>query len=989
MKAFAITLLMGMSTLAWGEPGDLPTAISEYQKQDWQVEDGLPQGNIRALAQRHGGPLLVGTSGGLVSFDGLHFTPVKVDDKDEVANEPINALLFSHTGDLWIGTDDRGIIRKRGQTSVEFSENAGLHQERVRRMLEDRSGVIWVATQNGIERIVEDKVECLTALGVVSGDITSPFAEDGYGGVFIVTSKGIFLWRHSDVQPFPVGHDELGGVTATYGDGKGSVWIGRAQGLLQLVFNATGHYSERVQKGIHAPVTTLLQDRDGYVWVGTRNDGICRISNSSVAHWRTRDGLPDETIRSLFADDEGDLWIGTIGGGLSRWRKAVLVPFGTPEGVPQSVAANVLGDSRGNLWLGTWGSGLLRIRQGHLQQEHLPGTPLLVPIRALAEDGRGDVWIGTWFNGLYRYDGTRFQHFLIGTESPANAISALLSDRHGALWVGTYKGLVRFAKGIPQKNAGELFLANKLVTSIKETTDSKLMVGTFTGLYLLDGSSVQEITHSNGLSNPFILSVSVDSVGGVWVGTQAGGIDYIHGGSVIHLGTEKGMPDFPVFSVLDDGHGSLWMSTPRGLLRVPVEQIHAVAEGKRATVDTVLLGRNDGMRSSECSSVSQPSAARAKDGTLWFATAKGFVHTSGSSEPQPIDAPVVHIQGFTIDNTPLLASDHLTVSPGASDLRFEFGTIRLSNPQQIQFRYKLDGYDRDWTVKRARHAEYKQLPPGHYRLLVAARDEGMKGVPWSEAATVDVEKLPFFYQTIWFYFLLTTCVASLVLLLFRRHLAQVKARMAMIIEERNRIAGEWHDSLLADFAAISWQLEATKEKFTVHSSDATSSLDLARNMVKHCQAEARRIIWDLRDRSKTVGSLSEVLSEKLGALKDNAGINAEITVSGTEAPLPQLATHHLACICQEAVSNAIRHAAPKHIEVGLEYTEKGVKLSVKDDGHGFPPSRSHASVDGHFGLLVMQERVQKLGGHLEVRSAVGTGTEILVDVPAAYGAISK
>src|SRR5262249_22446647 len=156
-------------------------ALSEYQKHEWHVEDGLPQGNIRTIAQKPDGALLIGTGGGMVSFDGLRFTAVQVDGQDENATEPVNALLYARNGSLWTGTDDRGVIPRTSQRSAAVSETAGLSQERVRALYQDSSGVIWVATQNGVERIVSDssgdRVECLPALGIVPGDITTPFAE--------------------------------------------------------------------------------------------------------------------------------------------------------------------------------------------------------------------------------------------------------------------------------------------------------------------------------------------------------------------------------------------------------------------------------------------------------------------------------------------------------------------------------------------------------------------------------------------------------------------------------------------------------------------------------------------------------------------------------------------------------------------------------------------------------------------------------------------
>jgi signal transduction histidine kinase/ligand-binding sensor domain-containing protein len=982
MNSFVIISSVLLSTWVSALPGSPTTALSEYQKQDWQVEDGLPQSNVRAIAQVPGGPLLIGTSGGLVSFDGLHFSPIKVDASDDLANEPINALLISHAGLLWIGTDDRGVVRQKGKETIALSEDSGFHQERIRALAEDQSGTIWVATQNGVERIRNEKIERLTSLGLISGDITSPFAEDGRGNMFILTSKGLFLWRPSGVQSFPF-HNHLGDVTAAYSRGKDTVWIGFSGGLVTLTVQPDGSYTQTQQQNIRGPVRVLLQDSDGYVWAGTRDHGLCRVSPRGLAYWSVNEGLSDHTIRSLFEDDEGDIWIGTMNGGMSRWRKSTLIPFGETEGLPSDFAANVLGDRRSDLWLGTWGHGLLRIHDGKLERERT-GAALSDPIRALAEDKLGNVWIGTWFSGLYRYNGKGFQHFLIGTESPANAVSALLIDKEGALWVGTYKGLIRFWNGIPGKNRGEVFLADKLITSIQEVSEGSIIVGTFSGLYMLTGLTVHEITKEDGLSSPFILSTSTDSLGGVWVGTKAGGVDFIRGQRAIHIAPESGIPAYPVSSVLDDGSGMLWISTTRGLLRVPVKEMHDLVDGNRQTVDAVLLGKSDGMRSSECRGVGQPAATRMQDGTLWFTTSKGFVHTRTSALPFSAAPLEVRIEGLSLDNTLLPPSGQVTLAPGMSDLEFEFDATRLANPYHLQFRYKLDGYDRDWTLARGRHAHYRRLPPGHYRFLVSARDAGMA---WDDKlATVFVEQKPFFYQTWWFYAAIGITLTGAIVALFLMRVARIKGRMSMVIEERNRIAREWHDTLMAGFAAISWQLEATKERFLAESSESFSSLNLARNMVRHCQAEARRIIWDLRDGTEPVGPLSRILSRELDRMSGRLDVPTHFRVHGEEASLTPADMHHLVCICQEAVTNAIRHAAPKTIEVGLEYHAARIMLSVKDDGHGFQLTPPAASQHGHFGITVMQERAQKLGGRLQVHSSPGSGTEILVEVPTPTGA---
>ena len=972
------TILILLPFAAAARPNNPPVAISEYQKQEWHVEDGLSQSNVRAIIQAGSRELLLGNSEGITSFDGLHFAPWKVGSADGNANEPVNALLISRTGDLWIGTDDRGVIRQRGNSAVAVSENAGFHHERIRALFEDPAGPIWVATHNGIELITGDKIQYFEQLGLVPGDITQPFGQAADGRTFIVTAKGLFLGNSSGIEPFTLSHRELGNATAAYGDGSGVVWIGRSRGLTKLTPDGRGGYREQKLPAVHGPVTALISDHDANVWVGTKAHGVCRVSSDgTTSHWTTENGLSDDTIRTFLEDDEGNLWIGTLSGGLSRWRRSTLVPFGTPEGLPNSFAANVLADRRGDIWLGTWGSGLLRIRKGKLQQERLEGSPHTDPIRSLSEDPQGNIWIGTWFDGVYRYDGNSFQHFLTGRESPSNAISCIRVDSRGALWLGTYRGLLRYEAGIPEKGKGTLFLPETIITSFTEDRDGSLIVGTFKGLYRVRDAKVEAITEQDGLSNTFILSVSADSQGGIWVGTKGGGIDLIRGHQALHVPPAAGIPAYPVSSVLDDGHGMLWMSTTRGLLRVPLGQLQEFVAGSRRTVDSYLLGRNDGMRSSECGGTSQPPATRTRDGILWFATAKGFVHTDPTAENFRLPPLEARITGFQIERSDVPAAPAISLVPGIREFSLQFDAIRLSNPSQVQYRYKLEGYDPDWTTTSGHRAIYRHLAPGRYRFLASAHDAGQ---PWSAVvAETAVVQEPFFYQRTAFYFVTLLLAGGIVMALFRWRIARIKGRIRVVMEERNRISREWHDTLMASLAAISWQLESTRDRLDKNQMEAELSLEIARNMVRHSQTEARRIIWDLQDEAAPMGALSEVLSKVLDGMSTRSNLNAKLRVSGPEALLSPVAIHHLSCICQEAVANAARHGLARDIQVRLEYRDSCVTLSIKDNGCGFVTA--NGGIPGHFGLSVMEDRARKLGGDLKIASRPGAGCEVVVEVP--------
>ncbi len=298
-----------------------------------------------------------------------------------------------------------------------------------------------------------------------------------------------------------------------------------------------------------------------------------------------------------------------------------------------------------------------------------------------------------------------------------------------------------------------------------------------------------------------------------------------------------------------------------------------------------------------------------------------------------------------------------------------------------EFRYRLVGYDSEWKSTRMHTVHYQQLAPGRYRFEVQERKNGED---WrSHSVTLSIGEQPQLYQTWYFYLVLLLLAVALPVYLYRRRVQMMKGHIGIVLEERNRIARECHDTLMAGFAAISWQLEATAKLF--HDGDlvgtpVAKSCELARSMVAHCQAEARRIIWDLRDSDEVTNILSQALTRTLAANHTREVIETTLDVEGDEMPLAPGCVHHLVCIGQEAITNAIRHADPTQINVRLKYENDALSLSIRDNGRGFYSSDRSAARHGHFGIPVMEERARKLGGTFRLQTQVGNGTEVMVKV---------
>lgn len=327
------------------------------------------------------------------------------------------------------------------------------------------------------------------------------------------------------------------------------------------------------------------------------------------------------------------------------------------------------------------------------------------------------------------------------------------------------------------------------------------------------------------------------------------------------------------------------------------------------------------------------------------------------------------------------AGQEIHLNPGTSDVVFFFDALTAPGPAAaVEFRYRMAEYDGDWSVTRDKIAHYRHLPAGSYSFEVQAHTAGR---PWATpVANLPLEQGHFYYQTWYFYTLLALAFAALAIETLRQRDQLLKGQIAMVLEERNRIARDCHDTLMAGFAAISWQMEATSRLLSGAgdlTERAAQSCELARKMVNHCQADARRIIWDLRDSDEITNLLSQALSRALGFNSMRERPQIDFTVEGEEIPIAPTAVHHLVCIGQEAVTNAIRHSGSSVVCVRLKYDSDCLNLAVRDNGRGFQVP-SPGVRNGHFGIPVMQERSRKLGGRFRIQTSPDSGTEVSLNV---------
>ncbi len=936
------------------------------------MENGLPHNYVFTIQRAPDGYLLVGTDEGLARFDGMRFTSYDLDPWLGLSKKWILSMLIARDGSIWTGTFDGKLYQWRnGNVVTQFDEGSSIFD-----IAEDSSGRIWASTRDGVIRLrnqnttSEHQIELRrppdTAWNVLT---VSPD-----GAIWVVTMDGLYRSDGDALKCVARSGSRYGQIFSVR-SGAGSVLVGTSRGLYLVADRDGGGTLERVS-GVPGPVVASLQDRDGNIWAGTWGKGLYRRNAKGIQQWSSRDGLADDFVRQLYEDNSGNLWVGLRGGGLNRWKNPTLVPFGIEEGLQGDYASTVTVDPKGRTWLGTWRGGLYRFN-GKLLPQPTPVSTLFFTVRTLAFDKAGHVWTGNW-EGLSCWDGTRYTHFA-GPETPYHHISVILFDRKQRLWIATSdNGLFLFPRGRPEGTAVAHLLSHTEITSLVEDASGKLWVGTPAGAGWISGSDADSYHQLPKTRGEAFTGLSLDVQQRVWGCTLGGSLWKLDANGGESLGANAGLPGYPLYLAIDDGRGAMWISTPRGILRIPTERIQQAMRGVLRRVDYRIFDREDGMRTIECHHQSQPAGTRDANGFLWFPTSRGFVRIDPKVIYQPARARDVRIEELTEDGeaAPL---ENSRFAPGPHAIEIRFTALEFSSPQKLRFRYRMEGLEQDWNWDRgSRLARYTRLLPGRYAFQVmAAIGDG----PWSQAQTLDIEQAPEFYQTKWFEILMVMAGLAAATLIFRWQMHLFRQRYFAVTAERNRIACEWHDTLLAGFSAISLQLEAALLDRGQMSERVREILNVTRKIVQHYRAEVRRVIWDLRESATGEKTLQKAVATALHQTVEGRGIAYELNVTGAETDLSKEVEHNLLRVCQEALSNAVRHGMPKRVRISLQYADAGITMRVEDDGSGFDPEAIRVLENGHFGLTIMQERMRRFGGTLILKSAPGKGTVVEASLP--------
>ena len=790
---FMHSYIWGQKVVPMGKPIVRPAGV-KYNFHNYNIEEGLPQTQIRKIIQDHNGNIWIGTFGGGVSkFDGKTF--VTYSDKDGLANNVVRSILEDQQGNIWFATNGGGVSKFNGQYFINFTTKEGLASNFVWSILQDHKGQIWCGATGGGVSIYKEGGS-FTVMGKERGlpfiTVISMY-EDKKNNIWLGTF-GAGLYKFDGEKFIDFTKDTYLKDKKIYSiieDRNGTIWIANNKGLSKYDATQPGKFLDLTENEEFGskPISSIMEDKKGNLWMGSFGNGIIKYDGKSFSRFTEKVGLKGDLIETLLEDREGNLWFGTDGEGITKLIEQGFLHYGENEGLTNISVKSILEDHNKTMWLGTQGVGLFKYNgktfEKYTTKEGLSGNN----IRSIIEDRDQNIWFGTEDGGICKYDWNKISQFTETQGLLKNFIFTLAEDLHGNIWAATNGG--GLAKYDPGKTGEKPFvhfttkegLNNDDVRTVFSDHKGKIWVGTGFGVSSFDpensaipGNFFTPITQKEWEKNMAVWSIAEDSKHNLWFGSYGGGICKYDGVRFTYFTTSEGLINNSIASLVIDKKDNIWVGTIAG-----ISKVFPLPGNSQSRLDSTLgfytkyagygirnYGRLEGVSAIECN---KGASSVDSQGNIWLGTTRELIRFSPEEDKINMLEPLTHLtnlkifyekfeikikdslfkKDITYDGLPGFypLPTNLVLPYDKNFITFEFIGISMKIPEKVRYQWKLEGFNDQWSPESAKNeATYSFLAPGKYRFLVkACNDEGI----WNKVPiSYSFEITPPWWQTLAF-----------------------------------------------------------------------------------------------------------------------------------------------------------------------------------------------------------------------------------------------
>jgi ligand-binding sensor domain-containing protein/cbb3-type cytochrome oxidase subunit 3 len=934
----------------------------------FSTKDGLPNNYIMCIKEDKNGHLWIGTNNGLSEYNGIKFKNYTIIKNEEII---VYDLDFDKKNNLWIASN-KGLIKYDGKTFVNISKEINDKQIAINTILCSRNNSIYYANANGIFQLISknNTYELIKYKNITQ---VNCIREDAKNKIWIGTySNG--LWFSTGNKFTKISNSDLINKAVVWKinfDRKNNILLSTlSNGVIEFnpINNEINNLTEK--EGLaNNHVRCALQDKFGNYWYGTSGGGISNYFGKMFTTYDKSNGLGGNFIYSIFTDSKNRTWIGNSNMGVSIYDSLKFTKIDESNGFVNQKIKAINEDNYGNIYLGTEGDGLY-IFQNHkfdkidkLNHQY---------IRYIEKDKEGNMWIASAGNGLYeiipstKNNGKNYiiKHFTLNDKLIGNRITALHSDKRNRVWYST-------------ENDGISFIENEIPSNISITT-------------------------KNGLPDNSIRCMKEDNYGKLWIGTANGiaTID-IYKNLKTTSDFKNKLTSDNIYLITFDTKENIMIGSESGIDYLKLDEKRKLKEVKH-------YSKGDGFVGIE---TCQNSVFNNSDGTIWFGTINGLTKYNPSNLIKNESETVTNITDVklfynSIINTPYkkFVGDwnhvkFIELPYNKNHLTFDISGINFSNPDAVKYKWKLEGFDNDWSpASNQRSVTYSNIPSGTFTFKVVSCNEDDVWNLNPQKITIIIHK-PFWKQW-WFIICTIIILVGIIWWILKQREANIKKK-----------ANEAQQKLIMEKELIELEHKALRLQMNPHfifnalnsiqSQIGTNNEQNARFYLAKFSKLMRQILDNSRNSLITLKDEIDMLENYLLIEKfcnDNKfeySITIDENLETDFIKIPPM-------ILQPFVENAIKHGMKYlqdkkgQIDLMLVESENEIVCTITDNGIGRKKSaelnkNSRDAFHKSTALIVTEERLNLLKNNsasnsiniidLYDENGNATGTKVEVKIP--------
>jgi signal transduction histidine kinase/ligand-binding sensor domain-containing protein len=981
-------------------PFDPSKPLSDLSITQWTAEDGLSSNNTTSVFQSSEGLLWITSFNGFMTFDGERFETYDRNTLSFLETDGFYSVIESNKI-IYIASQGSGLIQYKEGVFSSYQPAFGKMPKSIRSLLKTRSGEIIIGGSNaGLFRMKRDSIHEVQHADL-KGATVMALLEDNEGTIWIATDgNGLFSLTGQTLRHYT----RQDGLTSNSVEGlalspEGILFAGTERGMLS--YRSEDHFV-RYPETENYHINALWVDEWSTVWIGTEK-GLLRynLKQPKPELLLSKNNIDFVRVTDIVKDKEENLWLTSNRSGLIRLKETNITNIQTP--LISSKRVNIVKEGlRGTLLIGTDANQIDIFENDRWRTQPIKILAGGNGVRDIFEESARSLWLATYSGIIHIQDGKETV-YSTAQGMPADDFRTILKDRRGNFWFASRSGgLVKFKDGkileVYHQNNG---LESNYVLAVTELANGNIAVGTHSG--------GMTIISPDGKTNTFhlrkddagilLFNIDQDKQGRIWVMANTGPVAF-HDDSLRAIALQPDAKGKTYFDFVDDENGNFWITTSVGVMRIEKQNLIDQVEGKPGEIPFQLVDDKDGMNNKECTGATR--SLRSVSGKLYIPTLGGVCVINPVNQRRNTIVPTIRISHFLSDTLEHNTYQHnQKIKAGTLRYSFQFSALSFTAPERNRFRYRLEGFDNDWSpMKSEGTVEYTNLPPGTYTFhVIGSNDNNL----WNEkGAALRFTVEPFFYQTYWFYGLLIVLISGLLFSIYQWRMRLVQKQnqaLQKVNTELDRFVYSASHDLRSPLSSILGLINVARKD---ENQDKSQYLNMIEKSVVKLDSFIRDII-DFSRNARLEVAVEEIdfavllkdIFEDLRFVENYEKIQRTVVIHTAKSFRSD--SKRIRVILSNLIANAIKHHFPPQRTnpfVSIEITDDvhGIVITVADNGPGieekylkdifkmFFRATDRTSGSG-LGLYIVEETVARVNGKINVASTWGEGTTFTVKLP--------